>query len=152
MKGINFYQQNILVIKKLEFICPKGHHHKIKWNTFSSGGRCAICAEECFTSKGEKEIFEYVHSIYTGTIIPNDRTQIINPKTGLYLELDIWLPDIRKAIEYNGEYWHRKKYVKWKDDYKKQYCREHGINLLVIDHENWSKNKDFNMVSIFINS
>lgn len=138
--------------KYLDFICPKGHHHKIKWNTFSSGGRCGLCALNSFTSKGEKEILEYVKSIYTGTVLPNNRTIIINPLTGEYLELDIWLPEHNKAIEYNGEYWHRVKYVKWKDSYKQQWCNDHGIELLVIDHNEWIKNKDFSIISSFINN
>lgn len=138
--------------KYLESICPKGHKHKTKWNRFSSGGRCGICAEESFTSKGEKEILEYINSIYSGTILSNDRTQILNPKTNLYLELDIWLPEINKAIEYNGQYWHRKKYVKWKDNYKRQYCIDNNIDLLIIDHEKWIKNKDFNKILTFINN
>ena len=138
--------------KYLKYICPNGHHHKITWNRFSTGGRCGLCALDNFTSKGEREILEYVKSIYTGIVLPNDRTTILNPLTNEYLELDIWLPEQHKAIEYNGEYWHQKKYVKWKDLYKQQYCKDNGITLLVVNHDEWRMNKDFSIISSFINN
>ena len=48
----------------------------------------------------EKELLDFVKSNYNGEIIHNDRS-IIHP-----YELDIYLPDLRLAIEYNGDYWH----------------------------------------------
>jgi hypothetical protein len=42
---------------------------------------------------------EFIKSIYNGEIIENDKKTIINPITNHWLELDIYLPDINKAIE-----------------------------------------------------
>jgi hypothetical protein len=53
-------------------------------------------------SLGEKEVLNYVKKIYNGNIISNDRKTIINKKSGKYLELDIYLPYLKKAIEFNG--------------------------------------------------
>ncbi len=132
----------------LDFICPNGHKHKIKWHKWQDGQRCGKC--DIKWSKNEKEIYEYIKRNYNGTIIPNDRTLIQNPKTKQFLELDIWLPDIRKAIEYNGSYWHNNKYQQWKDNYKKEYCQENDINLLVINEKEWMQNKDWNNINIFV--
>ena len=42
----------------------------------------------------------YIKEIYSGEIIENDKT-IINPK-----ELDIVLPELKLAFEFDGKYWH----------------------------------------------
>ncbi len=133
----------------LNYICPIQHKHKIIWNAWIKGVRCPKCSMNGI-SKPEKEILDFVKSNYNGIIKENDRTLIENPKTGYYLELDIWLPEIRKAIEYNGEFYHRGKNVKFRDNYKQKWCKENGIELLIIDDKKWRKNKDFNMINSFI--
>ena len=137
----------------LDFICPNGHVHKIKWNSFSAGARCGICAILNCSSKSERELQKWIVEHHPDILTyPNDRTMIQNPLTGEFLELDIWMPEIKKAIEYNGIYWHSGKYVKWKDAYKTQWCKDNGIELMVIDHNEWIKNKDFSIISSFINN
>ena len=56
------------------------------------------------TSNAEREMQDYVKSIHQN-VICNDRT-IISPK-----ELDIVLPDVKLAIEYDGSYWHSSAFV-----------------------------------------
>lgn len=51
------------------------------------------------TSKPEKELFEYVKSLYP-TAVPNDRV-VLNRK-----ELDVLCYDKKVAFELNGVYWH----------------------------------------------
>ena len=102
-------------------------------------------------SYGEKELAEYVSSIYDGTILENNRT-IIKPR-----ELDIYLPELRLAIEYNGDYWHAnpKYYSKdhiigeatakevWKEDEQKiNRCIKAGIELLVIWEDDWTNRRE----------
>jgi len=134
----------------LEYNCPYGHYGKIKWNNFQQGQGCPICNKHNGISKTEKEILNYVKSIYTGKVIENNRTQIINPKTGNYLELDIFLPELNKAIEYNGTYWHDIKETKNRDYQKLIQCEQRGIELLVIKEEMWLKSKDFRIINNFI--
>ena len=50
--------------------------------------------------KGKAESYIINHLEYNGRIEPNNR-RIISPK-----ELDIYIPDLKLAIEYNGTYWH----------------------------------------------
>jgi hypothetical protein len=129
---------------KLQFRCPEGHLFSMRFCDFRRGNRCPTCARQKRTSKGEKEVLAYIKSIYKGTIKPNDFTQIINPKTGFPLELDIYLPEINLAIEYNGIYWHSAPYQKYKDEQKIIQCQQKNINLLIITDAGWCKKKNKN--------
>ncbi len=131
---------------KINIKCNFGHIFSMRYNDFQSGHRCPICDNQKTVSIGEKEIANYIKSIYDGKIIENDRTQIINPKTGNYLELDIFLPELNKAIEYNGKYWH----TTYKDNLKLKLSIEKNIDLLIIEDEKWRKNKDYNIIKYFI--
>ena len=88
--------------------------------------------EQGMVSKGEKEVLEFVKSIYHGTIIENDRTQMEPNSDNNWLEnheLDIWLPDIKVAIEYNGSYWHSRPNIVESDIFKKLQCETKGISI-----------------------
>jgi len=88
-------------------------------------------------SQFEKEIIEYIKSIYSGEIIENDR-QLIKP-----LELDIVIPEKKVAIEFDGLYWHSfndKNLVnefKYKHLFKTIKAEEKGFNLLHIFENEW---------------
>ncbi len=89
------------------------------------------------TSLFEKEILEYIKTIYDGTIIENDRT-IIHPK-----ELDIYLPELQLAIECNGTYWHSVE--SGKDELyhydKTNSCDDKNIDLVYIWDYQWEKDQ-----------
>lgn len=75
----------------------------------------------------EKELVDTIKSVYFGPIETNTR-KVISPK-----ELDIYLPDLKLAIEYNGLYWHSNK--RQKPEYhlnKSLVCREKNIRLIHI--------------------
>ncbi|KFZ25660.1 MAG: hypothetical protein KQ78_02153 [Candidatus Izimaplasma bacterium HR2] len=116
---------------KIKIKCNYGHEYKVMPSKFKSGQRCPICFER--RSNKEINILNYVKSILNEEVISGDRTNIINPRTGNYLELDIWIPELRKAIEFNGTYWHSGYYSKYKDGIKREYCDKNGIDLMVID-------------------
>ena len=122
--------------------CFQGHKFEVTYNNFQRGSRCPVCWELKSHSQSEKDCFNVVEQILLNeVIIANDRTQIINPNTNKYLELDIWIPSLNKAIEFNGEYWHNNNYSKYKDDQKVKQCKEKNIDLLVINYQNWIDNK-----------
>lgn len=127
--------------QKLEYICPRGHRHSISWSNWNSKNkrRCP----ECFNniSKWEKTVKKFLDRLNID-YVSNDRIQLLNPKTNYNLELDIWFPDLNKAIECNGLYWHSKPDRKECDKIKKQLCKDQGIDLLVITDEEW--NDDIN--------
>lgn len=61
---------------------------------------CTVCKPvDKPYSKAEKEIAQYISS-FGVNVIENDRTVLAGH------ELDIYVPDYRLAVEYNGLYWH----------------------------------------------
>jgi len=125
------------VCTKLLLKCPIGHEYEVSFAAFkNSKHRCPICWYESKSSKTEKELQNYIESLGYN-IIRNDRTQIINPLTGKNLELDIWIPDKKKAIEYNGTYWHNKLNMIKRDKIKVNQCKQKGIDLLIVKDYNW---------------
>ena len=126
---------------KLELECPEGHIYEVKYGKFQQGRRCPECCNSKSFSKGEKDVLKYIQSLTTNIIIENDRTQIINPKTGWNLELDIFLPRINKAIEYNSTYWHSSEKAIYNDLQKVIQCKEKGIDLMIIEEKDWNDNK-----------
>ena len=120
--------------------CNKGHIFTKSFNNFKyEGQRCNECRDKV-SSKPEKEVLSFIKTLYNGKVIGNDRKQLKNHFTNRPLELDIWLPEIKKAIEYNGEYYHRDTY--FTDNIKKRQCIEKDIDLFVIKEQDWNKNRN----------
>lgn len=94
-------------------------------------------------SKKEKEILLYVKSIYNGTIIENDHSVLGNQ------ELDIYLPELNIAIEFNGAYWHSEQ-IKGKNYHKDKtkLCLDKGIRLIHIYEWEWDNQKE--MIKTFL--
>ena len=104
-------------------------------------------------SKAETEIYNFICTFYTGEIKQNCHGIIANK------ELDIYFPNLHKAIEYNGTYWHAdprfyndiNKIIRknvtvndvWNRDREKRVlCENNNIELLVIWEYDYKKNKN----------
>ena len=121
-------------------ICSNGHVCKSKsYNNYQRGRICRTCWEMEKSSKSEKSIGNYVISLGYD-ISRNDRTIVENNITGNMLEIDIWIPELNKGIEFNGTYWHNN--FPTNDDVKKSWCDEHNIPLMVIWDSEWDNNTD----------
>lgn len=85
------------------------------------------------TSKPEKEIVEFIKTFYGGEILTNS-SKIIPP-----LEIDIYIPEKKIAIEFNGLFWHSEKNVKHKKYHcvKSTRCEKKDIILLHIFEDEW---------------
>jgi len=100
-----------------------------------------ICTECNPTIKGtsiaEQELSDFIQSIYNGEIITNDR-KLLNGK-----EVDIYLPELNLAIEFNGLYWHSEfeKHYKYHIN-KTQECKDKNIQLIHIFEDDWLYKKD----------
>ena len=94
---------------------------------------------------------EYIKLIYDKQIIENDRN-VLNGK-----ELDIYLPDMRIGIEFDGTFWHADprfyeencligyRFAKdiWQRDKEKDIlCESYGIRLIRIKEYDWRNNRD----------
>ena len=95
------------------------------------------------TSKKEKEILSYVKEIYKGEVKENDR-KILDG-----IELDIYLPELNIAIEFNGAYWHSEQ-IKGKNYHKDKtkLCLDKGIRLIHIYEWEWDNQKE--MIKTFL--
>lgn len=92
-------------------------------------------------SKGEIEVYEYIKSILPeGTdIIQSDRT-LIYP-----LELDIYIPEYKLAIEFDGIYYHCENSGEKDRHYhynKTKLCKEKDVKLIHIFDSEWENSKD----------
>jgi hypothetical protein len=86
-------------------------------------------------SDGERTLYEFIKENYQGLIVRNDRS--------LGKELDIFLPNINLAIEFNGIYWHSEIYKgKYYHYEKSKICLENNINLIHIWEDDWLHKKN----------
>jgi len=93
---------------------------------------CPLCNPIKQSSFLEKQIIQFFTENYDGFVILNDR-KIIPP-----LEVDIYLPDLRLAFEFNGLYWHNELLVgKNYHLNKTKLCEEKGIHLIHIYEDDW---------------
>lgn len=139
-------------------ICDKGHEFKTSFNRLTSkGSSCPYCVNT--KSKPEFEIIEFIKGFYNKEIIHGDRTNLLNPNTGKYLEIDIYLPDLNIGFEYNGEYFHSddniekrtKGQFKTKDEFhnfKTNLALNCGISLFHINETEFKDNKDTVLLNI----
>lgn len=90
------------------------------------------------TSYGERTLAEYITATYGGTVLTNVRN-VINP-----LELDVYLPDLNLAFEFNGVFWHGETQGKHRTYHlnKLKQCNNQGVRLVQITDVEWySKNE-----------
>lgn len=113
-----------------------GRKRTIWLSTLKGEPKCKSC-DKINISKKEKELLDFIKEIYKGKIITSDRTEIF-PK-----ELDIYLPELKIAFEFNGTYWHSDKKIEKTYHFNKTInCEEKGIKLFHIFEIDWDNNKD----------
>lgn len=90
-------------------------------------------------SKGEYEIIDFIKSVNNSLTIEHHSKSIPN----LY-EVDIYIPELKIAIEYNGCYWHNIHYHGGLYHLNKtELCERSGIHLIHIWEYDWKENHDF---------
>jgi very-short-patch-repair endonuclease len=96
-----------------------------------------VCTEcnpiNSMSSTKEKLLLTFIKENYTGKILTSDKT-VLGGK-----ELDIYLPDIKLAFEFNGLLWHSEFKVdkKYHID-KTNSCLEKGVHLIHIWEDDWT--------------
>lgn len=119
---------------KVTFVCPAGHSASVQAASFLQGHGCGKCSLGG-VSRPEKDVLDYICSIYTGQVLEN-RRDIIPP-----YELDIFVPAKNLAIEYNGLYWHSETLVGRRDYDKYKLCQKVGIRYVSIFEDEWRFNR-----------
>ncbi len=120
---------------KVKIICPK-HGEFYQTPTHHLGGQgCAKCSHH--VSKGEKEVYNWLKS-FNLNVETSNRT-ILKPK-----EIDIYLPDFKLGIEYNGTYWHSDQRQKDPNYHQNKTikAREAGVHLMQFWDFEWDEKQD----------
>lgn len=98
-------------------------------------GRCIKCHPG--GSRAQEEIASFIESLGF-QITRNDREVMQNR-----LELDIYVPSKKFAIEYNGLYWHNEtNKSKTYHEHKSVVCKELGIDLFHIYEDEWRDKRE----------
>jgi hypothetical protein len=123
--------------------CEKKHSYSIDIDLYHNRlshdiTTCTVCyPEHSLTSDGERKLLQYIKDNYNGNVIENDR-KILEGK-----ELDIYLPELNLAFEYNGTYWHSEIF---KDENyhvdKTKKCENKNIKLVHVWEKEWKENND----------
>lgn len=105
---------------------------------------CRICHPKSQENKMQQDLIDFIKSIYHGKILTEDRSISLdaNDKRKI-LELDIYLPEINLAFEFDGSYWHSSLYKS--PSYHKnktEICESKGIHLIHVMEYQWSLNSD----------
>jgi hypothetical protein len=128
---------------KIKTRCPQcgnfsEHNVRDIFNISEKMLKCFRLCDKCFsTSSYESEIIDYISTFYNGTLIKNSRN-IISP-----FELDLYYPEKKIAIEFNGDYWHSSLFKDEMYHYNKFVeCHKNNITLVSIFESEWLRNKD----------
>ena len=122
------------------FNCDKGHTFEINSDNYHGRSKnnlslCTICNPISDSrSIKEKDLFEFIESIYDDKIIQSYRDG---------LEIDIYLPELKLGFEFNGLYWHSEKF-KEKNYHldKTNYFKYKGIRIIHIWEDDWTSKED----------
>lgn len=121
--------------EKIEIICRHHGPWMVRPYDFCTGHGCPRCARTG-PSKGENEVVDFIESLGFNPL-RSDRT-ILQPK-----ELDIYIPEKKLAVEFNGCYFHSDQMKSKKYHYEKyKQCKEQGIRLIQIMDMIWETRQE----------
>lgn len=113
------------------------HRHLIMYRKEYNQIFCTVCNKLHSTNTLQLEVLNFVKSVYNEEALYNSR-KIISP-----LELDIFIPSKKIAIEFNGLSWHSEEYVDKKYHLNKtEECEKQGIHLIHIYEDDWLYKQD----------
>ena len=124
VKNGNLSPQQVLAgsAKKIWWICPQGHEYQASLLHRGHGTNCPICNSGRQTSFAEQAFFYYIKQIFP------DAESRVPGIIGRRMELDIYIPSQKIAIEYDGEFWHKTDDFE-RENFKYQECLRLGIKL-----------------------
>ena len=108
--------------QKVWWICEKGHEWQATLISRNGGRGCPICNKERSTSFPEQAIFYYVKKFFHDA----ENRFYLEDK----LEIDVYIPSEKIAIEYDGSYYHKSDRKKIIDEKKNQKLR--ALDLIFI--------------------
>lgn len=106
--------------------CLAGHDSYNTPSSIQQGHGCPRCVNN---RRAETELLEFVKSLCPDAI--QNKTGIL---ASTKLELDVFVPSLKKAVELDGEYWHNLSGAPQRDTRKDQECSAAGIQLLRVKY------------------
>ena len=107
--------------KKVWWKCKYGHEWEATIVNRNKKRGCPICSQSRHISVPEKAIYYYLSKVFLV-----EQNKKIPEK---HMELDLFIPELNLAIEYDGQAWHKN--IK-RDILKDKYCFDNKINLVRI--------------------
>lgn len=115
------------------WVCVSCEHEwwgKVRNRTAGKG--CPSCATRRFISKPEQELQTFIGSHCEDAVF--NTKAVISP-----YELDVYIPSMRVAVEFNGLYWHSEAQGKGSSYHHAKWlaCKEQGIQLVQVWEDEW---------------
>jgi len=138
---------SIIILKHIKCDSQfKINRQYLEFRLSSNDEICLICNPRLSgKSNMELDLLEFIKENYKETILSNSKSIIENN------ELDIYIPELKLAFEFNGLYWHSELYKDRKYHLNKtKKCEEVGVQLIHIWEDDWEFKKDI-VKSIILN-
>lgn len=120
----------------ITIICPEHGEFTQRPNDHLMGHSCPLCIELYNKSSYEAEIAEYIESLGVD-VLRNNRTALQG------CELDLFIPSLNVAVEFDGLYWHNEQHKENTYHLKKtEECEAKGIQLIHIFEDEWKYKQD----------
>lgn len=123
---------------KVCIVCPKhGEYWQAPNMHLNEGQGCPMCGT--LSSKGETEILSWIKECLPEVEVEQRNKSVMEGR-----ELDIYIPSLKIAVEYNGLRWHSERFGKDKFYHltKTEECKKKGVRLLQIFEDEWIYKKD----------
>ena len=121
---------------KVKIICPKHGEFWQKPYDHLHGHGCPKCG--LIESRGENELYEYICSLIGKKKVEHSNRTILDG-----YEIDIFIPDYKIGIEYNGLKWHSEKFRDRNYHLMKtELANKKGIKLIQIFEDEYFSRKD----------
>ena len=107
---------------KVWWKCFRGHSWKTTIVSRNYGTGCPICSAEAKTSFPEQVCLYYFEKVVS----------VSSRDVSLGKEIDVYLPELKAGIEYDGSYYHNSKHSEKKENLKDEYFKNKGIRIFRI--------------------
>lgn len=128
------------VAKKCTILCSKHGKFKLTVADIQDGHGCRACSVG--KSQPNDDLFNLTQNLGFQAI-KNDRSTLRNNRTNRPIELDIYVPSKKFAIEYCGLYWHSEE-LRGRNHLKEKLliAKSLGVDLLTIFEDEWISKPD----------
>lgn len=120
--------------KNVWWLCPVGHEYqRTVHQRYAAYTNCPICDSRKRTSFPEQAVYFYLKKLYPDAL---SRYRI---KEKSNMELDIYIPSIKFAVEYDGASWHKTEEHHERERKKYNFCKDRGITLIRVKEKTGSR-------------